>query len=59
MVDVLPRYHPWWARWVARVPGLREALTWNFTVVLRRTGQTVSTVIQEDPRQGSLPDVTR
>ena len=20
IVDVLPRYHPWWARWVARVP---------------------------------------
>ena len=36
VVDVLPRYHPWWARWVARVPGLRETLTWNFTVVLRR-----------------------
>ncbi|MCO8273975.1 class I SAM-dependent methyltransferase [Actinoplanes sp. TRM 88003] len=36
VVDVLPRYHPGWACWVARVPGLREALTWNFTVVLRR-----------------------
>ena len=36
IVDVLPRYHPWWARWVARVPLLRETLTWNFTLVLRR-----------------------
>jgi arabinofuranan 3-O-arabinosyltransferase len=39
VVDVLPRYHPRWARFLARVPGLREALTWNFTVVLRRAGQ--------------------
>ena len=48
LVDVLPRYHPWWARWVARVPGLRETLTWNFTVVLRRPGN-----------RRSLPDVTQ
>jgi len=38
VVDVLPRYHPRGMCWVARVPLLREALTWNFTVVLRRTG---------------------
>jgi SAM-dependent methyltransferase len=33
---VLPRYHPWWAAWVVRVPGLREVVTWNVVLVLRR-----------------------
>jgi len=36
VVDVLPRYHPSWARWVVRVPGLREVATWNLLLVLRR-----------------------
>ncbi len=38
--DVLaayPRYHPWWAQGVVRVPVLRELLTWNLVLVLRRT----------------------
>ncbi|WP_460461079.1 class I SAM-dependent methyltransferase [Angustibacter peucedani] len=35
VVDVLPRYHPRWARWVVRVPGLREIVAWNVVVVLR------------------------
>jgi SAM-dependent methyltransferase len=38
-VDVVaahPRYHPWWATWVVRVPGLREVLSWNVVLVLRR-----------------------
>jgi SAM-dependent methyltransferase len=37
VVDVLPRYHPRWARWVVTVPGLREVLTWNVALVLRRS----------------------
>jgi arabinofuranan 3-O-arabinosyltransferase len=36
IVDVLPRYHPRGARWVARLPVLRETLSWNFTMVLQR-----------------------
>lgn len=36
VVDVLPRYHPRWARWVVRVPGVRELATWNLLLVLRR-----------------------
>ncbi len=36
VVAVLPRYHPWWARWVLRVPIARELLTWNLALVLRR-----------------------
>jgi SAM-dependent methyltransferase len=38
-VEVLatfPRYHPWWANWVLRVPGLREIVAWNLVVVMRR-----------------------
>lgn len=31
-----PRYHPWWARWVLRVPILREVVAWNLLLVLRR-----------------------
>jgi len=36
LLDVRPRYHPDWARWVASVPGLREAASWNVVIVLRR-----------------------
>lgn len=36
VVDVLPRYHPWWAGWVLRVPVLRELVTWNLVLVLRK-----------------------
>jgi SAM-dependent methyltransferase len=36
LVDVLPRYHPWWARWVVRVPLVREVASWNLAMVLRR-----------------------
>jgi SAM-dependent methyltransferase len=36
LVAAYPRYHPWWATWVVRVPGLREILAWNLVIVLRR-----------------------
>ena len=36
VVDALPRYHPWWAWWVVRVPGLRELASWNLAIVGRR-----------------------
>jgi SAM-dependent methyltransferase len=36
VVDTVPRYHPRWAAWVVRVPGLREIVTWNLLVVLRK-----------------------
>jgi len=38
-VEVLaarPRYHPDWACWVMRVPGLREVAAWNLLLVLRK-----------------------
>ena len=36
IVDVLPRYLPRWAKGIVRVPGVREVLTWNLVVVLRK-----------------------
>jgi SAM-dependent methyltransferase len=36
VIALFPRYHPWWAWWVARVPVLREVVSWNFVLVLRR-----------------------
>ncbi len=36
LVHFLPRYHPWWARWVVRVPVMREVVSWNLAMVLRR-----------------------
>lgn len=36
VVALRPRYHPAWAADVLRVPGVREVLTWNLLIVLRR-----------------------
>ena len=36
VVEVLPRYHPRWARWVVRVPGLREVVSWNVVIVVEK-----------------------
>ena len=36
LVRALPRYHPWWATWIVRVPLLREFASWNLVLVLRR-----------------------
>jgi SAM-dependent methyltransferase len=36
VVHVLPRYNPWWSRWLLRVPGVREVVTWNLVLVLRK-----------------------
>ncbi len=38
LVDALPRYYPHAARSVLRVPLLRELITWNLLMVLRRNG---------------------
>ena len=37
LVDAVPRYLPGWTRPLLRVPVLREFLTWNLLLVLRRT----------------------
>ena len=36
VVAVLPRYNPWWSHWLVRVPVLREVVTWNLVIVLRK-----------------------
>jgi SAM-dependent methyltransferase len=38
VVDLLPRYHPWWARWIVHAPVAREVLSWNLVMVLRVVG---------------------
>ncbi|TDC60912.1 methyltransferase domain-containing protein [Actinomadura sp. GC306] len=35
-VAAVPRYHPRWAGWIVRVPGVREFATWNLVLVLRK-----------------------
>lgn len=37
---VFPRYHPRWAWWLVRVPGLRELLVSNLVVVAEKPGGT-------------------
>ncbi|GIH74579.1 SAM-dependent methyltransferase [Planobispora longispora] len=36
VVDALPRYLPRWAKPVLAIPGLREIVTWNLVLVLRK-----------------------
>jgi SAM-dependent methyltransferase len=36
VVHLLPRYNPWWSRWLLHVPGVREVVTWNLVLVLRK-----------------------
>ena len=36
VVSTLHRYHPDWARWVVHVPAVREVVTWNLLLVLRK-----------------------
>jgi SAM-dependent methyltransferase len=42
LVAAFARYHPWWANRVVRVPVLRELVTWNLVLVLRRTSLPVN-----------------
>jgi SAM-dependent methyltransferase len=36
VIAAIPRYHPRWLHWVVGVPLLRELVTWNLLLVLRR-----------------------
>lgn len=36
VLALIPRYHPRWAWWMMRTPGLREVGTWNLAIVLRK-----------------------
>ena len=37
IIDARPRYYPRWCRPVVRLPWLREVLTWNLLLIMRRT----------------------
>ncbi|KAB1503234.1 class I SAM-dependent methyltransferase [Corynebacterium sp. 320] len=37
LVATFPRYHPWWAWWMVRVPVLREFLVSNLVLVFRKS----------------------
>jgi len=36
VLDVIPRYNPRWSYWMTRVPLLRELVTWNLVIVVRK-----------------------
>ena len=36
MVEARPRYYPRWARAILRIPALREVVTWNLWLVLKK-----------------------
>jgi hypothetical protein len=36
VLDLIPRYNPSWSRWLLRVPLVREVVTWNLVIVLRK-----------------------
>jgi SAM-dependent methyltransferase len=36
VVAIFPRYHPGWAHWIVRIPGIREVAVWNLVVVLTK-----------------------
>jgi SAM-dependent methyltransferase len=38
VVSARPRYYPDWCRVLLLIPGLREVVTWNLLLILRRTG---------------------
>ena len=69
VVDAVPRYLPGWTRLLVRVPVLREFLTWNLLLVLRRelailcrgqleTGQVATCPGRGPVRPGPGPPVT-
>ena len=36
VLDLIPRYNPRWSYWLTRVPRLRELVTWNLVIVVRK-----------------------
>lgn len=36
VIDIVPRYNPTWTYWLLRVPIVREVVTWNLVIVLRK-----------------------
>jgi len=42
VLSVAPRYLPDWMRWVVKVPGVREVVTWNVAIVFTRPADAVT-----------------
>jgi len=42
VLDSFPRYYPRWTKFLVKIPVLREFLTWNLVVVMRRTSLAVN-----------------
>jgi SAM-dependent methyltransferase len=58
VVDARPRYYPRWCRVLLRVPGLREIVSWNLLLILRRKGlrpTDVSCLLSGRHRRGAVP----
>ena len=36
LIDAFPRYYPSWTKGIVAIPGIREVVTWNLVIVLRR-----------------------
>jgi SAM-dependent methyltransferase len=36
IIEASPRYYPSWCGWIVRIPGIREVVTWNLMLLLRR-----------------------
>lgn len=36
LIDAFPRYYPTWSKGIVSLPGVREVVTWNLVLVLRR-----------------------
>lgn len=36
VLEAVPRYYPSWLNWVVRVPAVREVVTWNLLLIMRR-----------------------
>ena len=37
VLNLIPRYNPRWAYFLSKLPGIRELLTWNLVIVVRKT----------------------
>lgn len=52
VLDALPRYYPS-QRWVLKVPGLRELVTWNCLIMVERLDDRIVTSTTASPSAGS------
>jgi SAM-dependent methyltransferase len=42
VLDTFPRYYPRWTKFLVKIPVVREFLTWNLVVVMRRSSRLVT-----------------